>query len=189
MRFSKEPSGGALAWGLLRFDRGSRAHRRLRGAAPFAITFEERGEHQLHEREAAHGVVFGKTLHYREREKNIGERFRVAETGGRFRVVFRELQRIRQKEGVETRSGAGGGVARVDAREAFFIGAESGLREQARIGERLLHDAFAKRGDGLGDGANALLVRGSEKKRAQKQAVDTLAEREAFGAHARIQLG
>ena len=89
--------------------------------------------------------MFLESLHHRKREKNIRQSFGIAQAGGRFRIVFRELQRIREQESVQARSGAGSAVARIDAREAFFLRAQRGLREQTRVGERLLHHAFAER--------------------------------------------
>ena len=98
-------------------------HRRRSGAAPFAIAGEESGEEQLHQRIFADGVALREALHDRKREKNIGESFGVAWAGGRFGVVFGELQGVGEEKGIEARSGAGGGIARIDAGEALFFGA------------------------------------------------------------------
>jgi hypothetical protein len=50
----------------------------------------------------------------------------------------------------------------------------------------LLHNAFAERGNRFGNGADALLVFGGEKKWAQERAVDAFAESKPLGPHPRI---
>ena len=126
-----------------------------------------------------------KSLHHRKREKNIRKNFCVAEARGRFRVVFRKLQRIRQQKSIQPRGRTGSAVARIDPRQPLLFRAQRGLRQQTRVNKRLLHHAFAQGGDGFGHHAHALLVFSSKKKRAQERTMDALAESEPLGPHPR----
>ena len=128
--------------------------------------------------------MFLESLHHRKREKHIRQSFRITQARGRFRIVFRELQRIRKQESVQPRSGARSAVARIDPRQAFFLRAQRRLRQQTRISKRLLHHAFTQRRDGFRHHANALLVFSRKKKWAQERTMDAFAESEPLGAHA-----
>ena len=104
--------------------------RRDSRAAPLSVSSRGALREALHQRIFADGVALLEAVHDRQLEENIGESFRVPEPGGRFSIVFGELQRIGKQESVEARCGAGGDVTRIEAREALFFGTERGLREQ-----------------------------------------------------------
>src|SRR6516162_5780743 len=74
------------------------------------------------------------------------ERFRVAQAGGRFRVVFGKFQRIGQQEGVQARGSARRAEAHVDARQAFFFLAQMQLSKNVLVVEGSHYDAFAEPG-------------------------------------------
>ncbi len=62
--------------------------------------------------------------------------------------------------------------------------AQRRLREKRRVDERLLDDALSQPRDSLGDFAHTLFVFCRQEEWPQKWAVDAVAERQPFGAHA-----
>jgi hypothetical protein len=72
----------------------------------------------------------------------------------------------------------------VESREALFFGAQAELREKGAIFKSGSDYTFAESGYRFGDDANALLVFGRKKKRAEEWAMDTIAESELGGSQA-----
>src|SRR5260370_7532335 len=97
--------------------------------------------------------------------ENFGARLRGRGTGRGFAVVFGEFEGVREKKSVEARRGAGEAVTGVEAREAFFFGAEMELREQGAIFQGGGEGALAEGGGCLCDHANILLFFSLEAKR------------------------
>ncbi len=122
-------------------------------------------------------------------EKYFGERLGVPGTGRGFGVVFGELQGIGQQECVETRSGARPAVAGRNSCESLFVWGKRSLRKKLGIGQRLFYDAFTDCGNRFGDGSHTAVVFHREEKRAQKRAMNAVAEFQFFGSHPGVELG
>src|SRR5579862_6846209 len=162
--------------------------RRRRLAAPLAIARKKGFEQHFHRFVLLDAITFLESRHHGQGKKSFCQRFRVTGAGGGFGVVFGELQGIRQEECVETRSGARPVVTGRNSREALFVWCERSLRKQRGIGERLLYDAFADCSDRFGDGTNAAVVFCCEEKRAEKWAMNAVAEFELLGAHPSVEV-
>src|ERR1700722_20845996 len=94
---------------------------RRSGAAPFAVACEQSGEQAFDQWKLANSVVLGETLHHRQSAKYSGQSFSVTRAGGRFGIVFGELQGLGAQKGVQSRGRAGGVVSRRDTHEALFF--------------------------------------------------------------------
>jgi hypothetical protein len=76
----------------------------------------------------------------------------------------------------------------VEAREAFFFGAQMELSEKRTVVQRGAGHALAESADGFRDDANLLLLFGREKKRAQEGTMNAVSESEPGLAEAREEL-
>ncbi len=111
--------------------------------------------------------------------KTSARRLGVAEACRRLGVVLRELERVRQKERIEPRRGAGRAVTGIDVNEApLSVG-------QADRGEELGHlecrgrHSLAERRHRLRDGLDSRLFVGRQEEWAKERAMHPFAERQA----------
>src|SRR5215831_5536097 len=89
--------------------------------APIEIGHHQRIQELCAQRVAVHFVVFREFVRQRQFAKDSGERFAVPGAGGRFAVVFRKFQRIRQQKRIQARRGAGKSMRFAKADQPQFL--------------------------------------------------------------------
>jgi hypothetical protein len=121
--------------------------------------------------------------------EELRQALRVARAGRRFRVVFGELQRIGQDEGVGSRRGAGHAVAGIDLRQADLVVTQAEVFQHLRVARRHPCDALAEPPERLRRVLHPALVGGIEEEGPQERAEQPSAEGEPAIAHALRQRG
>jgi hypothetical protein len=159
-------------------------HQRWRPrAAPFTETRDQRVEQRLNRPVHAHVEPLAEARHQRFLREQLGEPLAVAGAGRRLAVVFGELQRVGQDEGVGAGRGAGRLVAGLDPRQANLLLAEGQLTQHRRGRHGHLCHALAKRPQRFSDARDARLIGGVEEERPHERADDAVAEPQTLLPH------
>ena len=115
------------------------------------VAGDERVEHRTNRAVEPHVVAFAEPAHDRQLGEQLREALAVGRSGGRFRVVLGELERVGQDEGVGAPGGGRRAVAGIDPREPDLVVAEREIAEQVGAIERRARDSLAERPQQFGD--------------------------------------